>query len=120
MHTILPVLNISVAVLGRLSLYTRPGNRLGLYSTFLKVFTMSSRLNFWSRVTDATTFTILMSWFVEFVIGSWVIVLFSTYVAKYGFFLGKVDCTRIIERSWLLIINRLNFEVNRHGLNPVY
>jgi len=59
-HTILPVLKMSVAVLGRLSLNTRPGNRLGLYSTFLKIFTMSSKLNFWLRVTDATTFTILM------------------------------------------------------------
>jgi hypothetical protein len=37
-------------------------------------------LNVWLRVTDATTFTMLMPRFVEFVIGSWVIFFYSTCV----------------------------------------
>jgi hypothetical protein len=45
-------------------------------------------------------------------IGFCVIVLFSTYMAKYGFFVDDEDCTRIIERSWLLI-NGLSRRVPR-------
>ncbi|MBA7643497.1 hypothetical protein ES703_51228 [subsurface metagenome] len=60
-QTIFPELNMRVAVLGLFSLKTRPGNFLGLYSTFLKTFMMERRSNFWSRDATATTFCIWTS-----------------------------------------------------------
>ena len=63
------MLKLRVAVLGRLSLNTRPGNCLGLYSTFLNTFIIDSRSIFWFSFTDATTFTILTSKSLESLIG---------------------------------------------------
>jgi hypothetical protein len=55
-QTILPVLNMSVAVFGRLSRNTSPGNLFGQYSVFLKFLRISFRLKVWLSVAEATTF----------------------------------------------------------------
>jgi hypothetical protein len=59
-QTILPVLKISVAVLGLLSLNTSPGNRSGRYSTPGCPFTTAFKSTFWFKVADATTFSIII------------------------------------------------------------
>ena len=87
----MPELMMRVAVLGLLSLKTRPGNCLGLYSTFLNTFMMSSRLIFWSRLAEATTFTMLMSRSSGSSVGSWVIFYYSVCGSKHRFLADNED-----------------------------
>src|SRR5688572_22739844 len=63
-HTILPELKMSVAVLGDLSLKTRPGNWSGWYSTSGKIWVIRLRFTVWLTVAEATTFSMLTIGFV--------------------------------------------------------
>ena len=60
-HTILPVLNIRVAVFGTASLNTKPGNRSGWYSVPGNFSWMSRRSIVWPTDAVATTFSILIT-----------------------------------------------------------
>ena len=62
-HTIFPELKIRVAVLGRLSRKTKPGNCSGRYSTPGYPFTTAFRSTRCFRVAEATTFSMLMDAF---------------------------------------------------------
>src|SRR5665648_277018 len=59
-HTILPVLKISVAVLGFFMRNTKPGKTLGLYSVWGNFSTIFCKSIFWLNETEATMFCILM------------------------------------------------------------
>jgi hypothetical protein len=58
-QTILPELKIKVAVLGVLSLKTKPGNWSGWYSTSTKFFVIWLRSTVWFIEAEATTFSML-------------------------------------------------------------
>jgi len=59
-QTILPVLKIKVAVFGFLSLKTKPGNTLGLYSVCGNFSTIFCKSIFWLSDTEATMFCMQM------------------------------------------------------------
>src|SRR5208337_4046428 len=73
-QTILPVPKIKVAVFGFLSLKTKPGNTLGLYSVWGNFSTIFCKSIFWLSDTEATMFCILMIGF---------LLLMSTHVFEY-------------------------------------
>jgi len=60
-HTIFPVLKISVHVLGAFRRKANPGNTCGLYSTSGKSLVTSLRSMGWLTPAEATTFSIEMS-----------------------------------------------------------